>query len=503
MALRVCPKSCLGQDDEQFEKADEENEVEVQERRSTLFDLTMEMFRISSSIWLAPEHLQQPDPEAQAQHRRMLEAGEVRDHAMARKAAAASKKQEHVQEDKVVNLLAAEERDAPWIKKRPPLTREAIEAWLESDRVLKGTNPKQMEMLKLVANRAMVETGLVSAEQALETLLDPLIWLLHGPPGTGKSHVLAFIKELFNMMGYTYGLDYEVIAFQAVNAADLGGKTMHKAFGWKRAGDRPQEGARREAHRRMGHWRWLILDEISLVDAKLVGQAERDLREVVPANNPWKCKENQVRPFAGINVIFTGDFHQLPPPAGFYLAEVPRVFRDPHGDKAPENVLADSGKQLFWNGAVQGVTELVDRERCKDEWWNEVVDELRAGQLSERNWRYLHGYPVEGCTLSEEERASRRRVITCLDDPRLQESKFKEAMVVVANNDARYQINKDRAKRYSQAANAPLSWSVAKDQASSAALQTEACDQDAKIRHCVRFFANTSFPLCIHVKKVL
>ena len=461
----------------------------MQERRSTLFDLTMEIFRISSSIWLPPERWQQPDPEAQAQHQRMLEAGQVRDHVVARRAAAASKKQEDAQEDKVVNLLAtAEKGDAPWIKVRPPLTREAIEAWLASDKVRKGTNPKQMEMLKLVANRVMVETGLISVEQSLQKSLDPLIWLLHGPPGTGKSHVLTFIRELFDMMGYTYGLDYEVVAFQAVNAADLGGKTMHKAFGWKRSGDRPQESARREAHKRMGHWRWLILDEISLVDAKLVGQAERDLREVVPANNPWKCKENQARPFAGINVIFTGDFHQLPPPAGIYLADVPRSFRDPRGDKAPENVLADSGKQLFWDGAVQGVTELVDRERCKDEWWNEVVDELRAGQLSEKNWRYLHGYPVEGCTLSEEEKASRRRVITCLDDPRLQEPKFKEAMVVVANNDARYQINKDRAKRYSQAANAPLSWSVAKDQASSAALQAEACDQDAKIRHCILHF---------------
>ena len=55
-------------------------------------------------------------------------------------------------------------------------------------------------------------------------------------------------------------------------------------------------------------------------------------------------------------------------------------------------------------------------------------------------------------------------------------------MVVVANNDARYQINKDRAKRYSQAADAELFWSVAQDQASSAALQAEDCSRDAKIR---------------------
>lgn len=34
------------------------------------------------------------------------------------------------------------------------------------------------------------------------------------------------------MMGYTYGLDFEVVSFQTVNAADLGGKTIHHAFGF-------------------------------------------------------------------------------------------------------------------------------------------------------------------------------------------------------------------------------------------------------------------------------
>ena len=49
---------------------------------------------------------------------------------------------------------------------------------------------------------------------------------------------------------------------------------------------------------------------------------------------------------------------------------------------------------------MQGVTELVERERCKDEWWNQVVDEMRSGCLSEATWRYLHGYAVDGCALS-------------------------------------------------------------------------------------------------------
>eukprot|EP00971_Amphidinium_carterae_P210076 4167676-Amphidinium_carterae.1 len=52
---------------------------------------------------------------------------------------------------------------------------------------------------------------------------DPLVWLVHGPPGTGKSHVLSAIKELFNeCLGYTQGFDYEFTALQATTANDIG-----------------------------------------------------------------------------------------------------------------------------------------------------------------------------------------------------------------------------------------------------------------------------------------
>ena len=34
---------------------------------------------------------------------------------------------------------------------------------------------------------------------------------------------------------------------------------------------------------------------------------------------------------------------------------------------------------------------------------------------------------------------SRRRVITSVEDPRMKQDKFKEAVAIVANNDARYQ----------------------------------------------------------------
>ena len=139
------------------------------------------------------------------------------------------------------------------------------------------------------------------------------------------------------------------MAFQAVNAADLQGKTIHGAFDFDfditQSAGRP---ASEEKAKCMANWRWLILDEISLTDAKLFGKCEQRLQAVMPNANEWKRDAGgRIRPFAGVNVILTGDFHQLPPPAGHYLADVPRALQDPNCERKPEDAFADYGKQLF------------------------------------------------------------------------------------------------------------------------------------------------------------
>lgn len=219
-----------------------------------------------------------------------------------------------------------------------------------------------------------------------------------------------------------------------------------------------------------------------LVPANLFAQLEQRLREVKPSADAWKMDQGEVRPFAGVNLIVIGDFKQLPPPQGGYLADIPHALCIGAGGslRAPD-AMVDAGKKLIWED-IQGVIELEERERRKDVWWNEVTDELRAGCLSEKNWCYLHGKPVEGCQLSREERESRRRVIHGASDPRLQEAKFQEAAVIVANNDSKYQINKDRAKKFAQDTGAQLRWAIAKDVASSEVLREQPCDKDRKLK---------------------
>lgn len=95
-------------------------------------------------------------------------------------------------------------------------------------------NPEQFRFLVLVVDRILVEVGLRAPEASVRDASgeEPLRYLLHGPHGTGKSHVLKFVGELCEMIGYQKGLDWQLVAFQAANATDLSGETIHHAMGF-------------------------------------------------------------------------------------------------------------------------------------------------------------------------------------------------------------------------------------------------------------------------------
>ncbi|CAJ1402349.1 unnamed protein product [Effrenium voratum] len=427
---------------ENFDEQDSEQEDAAAATR--LCVMTKQMFDLSRAAWRKSGADASPGQGAPAQNEQL-------DHNALAWAARASRSKSRLPSFPGVGQAGRDPEAQPL---GPPVTADALLDWLGSERVRSGLNSKQWEMLRVV----------IALRRA-----EPLAWLLHGPPGTGKSHVLKFLRELFEeQLGYAQGIDFEVAAFQAVNAADIRGRTLHNAcVGVDAAALDRAVG--QEAAKRMSYWRWLVVDEVSMVNARLLAQVEQRLRAVVPSASQWKRNAaGDSRAFAGVNVLLLGDFYQLPPPSGGYLADVPSRAR-----------------------ALQG--RLV----------NEVVDELRRGELSEQNWRYLHGKPVEGCRLTAAERESRRRVVDGPGDPRLSEEKFRWAAAVVANNDAKYQINKDRAEDYSRAAGSPLRWSVALD-----APSAEECDKAARIRWLQYHDRDTEnlsgmLPLAVRMRVVL
>ena len=86
-------------------------------------------------------------------------------------------------------------------------------------------------MVEKVAERLLEE---MKADAHAETSPGkPLRWLLHGGPGTGKSHVIKIIKERFfrDFLNWDMGVEYQIVALWAVMAELLDGDTIHHACG--------------------------------------------------------------------------------------------------------------------------------------------------------------------------------------------------------------------------------------------------------------------------------
>ena len=86
----------------------------------------------------------------------------------------------------------------------------------------------------------------------------------------------------------------------------------------------------------MAYWRWLFVDEISLMPASMLAMMDQRLREIKADADEWKLDhQGRAQPFGGVNILASGDFEQLPPVGGGYLADVPdHLLREP-GEQAP------------------------------------------------------------------------------------------------------------------------------------------------------------------------
>ena len=399
-------------------------------------------------------------------------------------------------------------------------TQDDINNWLRKVRARKNKRGEpllkeaQLAVLEKVAHRLGVEIEQDAAGKVWE---DPLIWCVHGGPGVGKSTVMILLKELFtDVCGWDMGLQYQMAALQAVMAEQLGGDTLHHACGLGRISPAGStEATTQKASKvaeRILQWRWLIVDEISMVSSKLLAEIDSKLRDLVRRNNALKTdKEGSDYVFGGLNVIFCKDFWQLDPPDGGFLAKIPVDFIKRARRYAPAPTVAH-GQAIFWgdgDGCVQGVTELTECVRTEDDWLYSLQEEIREGKMSEDNWHFLHGRPTkvpgswingkcacacdnceklvgsphvmaEECDVCKEDRRSRHRVQNDPHDDRHLEEKFIRAPCIFPNNDIKFDVNKRRAMLFAAATGQRITWSQAKDYPSSKVLGEQPDISEAK-----------------------
>ena len=79
-----------------------------------------------------------------------------------------------------------------------------------------------------MASRANCEWFEEQAGTAATSTEEPLVDLVHGEPGTEKSRVIAWQRELFEeVLGWHHGPHFVCLAFQNAMAANIDGHTIH------------------------------------------------------------------------------------------------------------------------------------------------------------------------------------------------------------------------------------------------------------------------------------
>ena len=146
--------------------------------------------------------------------------------------------------------------------------------------------------------------------------------LITGPAGTGKSFLLQYLQEKY--------YDLAVTATTGIAALNVGGVTIHS---WARLGivDKPEQaghlspdmyekalliqaqaigdsvsnsiGQRQDVEEQIKRTKRIAIDEISMLDAFVLQVLNHALKDTM------RCKD----PFGGKQMIFFGDFLQLPP----------------------------------------------------------------------------------------------------------------------------------------------------------------------------------------------
>ncbi len=199
--------------------------------------------------------------------------------------------------------------------------------------------------------------------RALDILKTGANVFLTGEPGAGKTYVInQYIAWL-----EACGLSVAVTASTGIAATHIGGMTIHS---WSGAGardtltqyDLDQIVSREATVKRVKKAKVLVIDEISMLDGKLL-----DMVDVI-------CRTIRQRKdaFGGLQAIFVGDFFQLPP-----------VTRQ--GD-----MMRYAFESRAWLEARTLVCYLTEQHRQEDELLLSLLTSIRRNEIEEDHYTLLN-----------------------------------------------------------------------------------------------------------------
>ena len=144
-------------------------------------------------------------------------------------------------------------------------------------------NKEQEAFLRHFVLRLKVELREMAQRSTEQSLEEPLLDLIHGFPGTGKSKIIQWMRRLMEAgLGWQHGVQFVCLAFQNAMAAQINGFTIHHWSGIPaRAVDGGSSGDKHKQSIKCQALRVIIIDEISMVAAELLGGLEYVVSSVI------------------------------------------------------------------------------------------------------------------------------------------------------------------------------------------------------------------------------
>lgn len=196
----------------------------------------------------------------------------------------------------------------------------------------------------------------MTQDQALSILKTGANVFLTGEAGAGKTHVVNRYAEYLRSRGIAYAMT----ASTGIAATHLRGMTIHSWSGVGVHTDIDDEGFKhllknRVAIRRIREAKVLVIDEISMLDARAFSLVERMCRH---------AKGTASLPFGGLQVVLVGDFFQLPPVS--------------RGEKA-----RFAFESSVWEALAPVVCYLTEQHRQEDATFLDILSAIRRDEVTE------------------------------------------------------------------------------------------------------------------------
>lgn len=194
-------------------------------------------------------------------------------------------------------------------------------------------------------------SGLSPAQKlAIEAVFQGKNILLTGPAGTGKSHTIRRIKEIYELKQLRIG----ITSTTGASAMLIEGKTIHSWAGIGICGTKETALKRvmtyQKPQERIRTTSLLVIDEVSMLSSNML-----DILDYV-----FRSIRGSDRAFGGIQVILCGDFYQLKPVKSNNLA-----------------FESDS-----WKNLINEVHELTFIFRQENATFCKALNEIRTGEVS-------------------------------------------------------------------------------------------------------------------------